>query len=90
MVPNFGPAAERLGTLIEALQKVQAVQMKASEQLAKAPPPAPLNQMKGAPVAFRSKGQRLLIEVSDRTERGFIAFVEDQLERLYDEWKRKT
>lgn len=90
LVPDSGPAAERLGTLIEALQKVQAVQMKASEQLAKAPPPAPLNQMKGAPVAFRSKGQRLLIEVSDRTERGFIAFVEDQLERLYDEWKRKT
>lgn len=90
LVPESGPAAERLGTLIEALQKVQAVHMKASEQLAKAPPPAPLNQMKGAPVAFRSKGQRLLIEVSDRTERGFIAFVEDQLERLYDEWKRKT
>lgn len=90
LVPDSGPAAERLGTLIEALQKARAVQQKASEQLSKTPPPAPLNQMEGAPVAFKSKGQRLLIEVSDRTERGFIVFVEEQLERLYDEWKRKT
>jgi ParB family chromosome partitioning protein len=46
--------------------------------------------MPATSVAFRSKGQRLLIEVSDKKERGFINFVATQLERLYKEWKEKS
>lgn len=84
LVPEEGTAAEKLSAVIDALQKVAVAQQNASDTAAKGPshPPAPLNNMPATSVAFRSKGQRLLIGVSDK-ERGFINFVETQLERLY-------
>jgi hypothetical protein len=54
-----------------------------------AKPPAPLHRLGKTPVGYKSKGQRLLIEVSDKAARGFISFVEERLDRLYDEWKAK-
>ncbi|MES2667801.1 MAG: plasmid partitioning protein RepB [Pseudomonadota bacterium] len=89
LVPQTGPAAERLGAVITALQRLQEARLVSANAISPAAPPAPLNQMKDAPVAFKSRGQRLLIEVSDKSARGFIAFVEQRLERLYDEWKAK-
>ncbi len=86
LVPDAGTAVEKLGAVIEALQMVAA----ATEPAGKATAPAPLNQVQETPIAFRSKGQRLLIEVSDRKERGFISFVETQLEHLYKEWKERS
>jgi ParB family transcriptional regulator, chromosome partitioning protein len=90
LVPEEGTAAEKLSAVIDALQKVADAQQNAAESAAKGPSPAPLKQMPATSVAFRSKGQRLLIEVSDKKERGFINFVEAQLERLYKEWKQKS
>jgi ParB family chromosome partitioning protein len=90
LVPEEGTAAEKLSAVIDALQKVADAQQNAAESAAKGPSPAPLNKMPATSVAFRSKGQRLLIEVSDKKERGFINFVEAQLERLYKEWKEKS
>lgn len=90
LVPEIGSAAERLGTLIEALQKAQANQQTSAEPPTRVTPPALLNQVKDTPVAFKAKGQRLLIEVSDKTACGFIAYVEERLEGLYDEWKAKS
>mgnify|MGYP006163506165 FL=1 len=90
LVPEEGTAAEKLSAVIDALQKVADAQQNASDTAAKGPSPAPLNNMPATSVAFRSKGQRLLIEVSDKKVRGFINFVETQLERLYKEWKEKS
>lgn len=88
LVPEDGMAVEKLGAVIDALQKaVEAPPVPAAPK-DKAPPA--LNRLDAAPVAFRAKGQRLLIEVSDKTERGFISFVEARLERLYKEWKEKS
>jgi ParB family transcriptional regulator, chromosome partitioning protein len=90
LVPEEGTAAEKLNAVIDALQKAADAQQNAAESAAKGPSPAPLNKMPATSVAFRSRGQRLLIEVSDKKERGFISFVETQLERLYNEWKKKS
>lgn len=90
LVPVTGSAAERLAALIDALQKGQAIQQRAAEAISRATPPAPLKQVQDRPVAFKAKGQRLLIEVSDKTARGFIAYVEERLEHLYDEWKAES
>lgn len=89
LVPEEGSAAEKLGTVIAALQKIADAPQSAAEPVAKVPSPAPLHKMLETSVAFRSRGQRLLIEVSDKNERGFIPFVEAQLERLYRDWKEK-
>lgn len=89
LVPEAGTAAEKLGTLIEALQRLQADHQKPETAPVKAAPPALLTRIDDAPVSFKSKGQRLLIEVSDKKARGFITFVEGRLESLYDEWTQK-
>ncbi|TQM90109.1 plasmid partitioning protein RepB [Roseinatronobacter monicus] len=90
LVPEEGSAAEKLAAVIDALQKVIDAQHGAAGPSTKGRSPAPLNKMPATSVAFRSKGQRLLIEVSDKKERGFISFMETQLERLYKEWKEKS
>ena len=90
LVPEEGTAAEKLSALIDALQKVADAQQHAAESAAKGPSSFPSKQVSTSSVAFRSKGQRLLIEVSDKKERGFINFVEAQLQRLYKEWKEKS
>lgn len=85
LVPESGTAAERLGVVIAAL-----VAGPVAPPLAAATKPlAPLHRLGKTPVGYKSKGQRLLIEVSDKTARGFLSFVEDRLDRLYDEWKAK-
>ncbi len=90
LVPEEGSAAEKLAAVIDALQKVIDAQHDPAGPSTKGRSPAPLNKMPATSVAFRSKGQRLLIEVSDKKERGFISFMETQLERLYKEWKEKS
>lgn len=90
MVPETGAASERLGALLLALRKVQDAQQRAANAASATPPPALLNSVKDTPVAFKAKGQRLLIEVSDKEARGFITYVEEKLAYLYDEWKAKS
>jgi ParB family chromosome partitioning protein len=86
LVPESGTAAERLGVVIAAL----AAGPVALPLATTAKPPAPLHRLGKTPVGYKSKGQRLLIEVSDKAARGFISFVEERLDRLYDEWKAKS
>ena len=90
LVPELGTAAEKLGAVIDALQNVVDTPQSTSGPTEKALSPAPLNKVQETTVAFRSKGQRLLIEVSDKKERGFITFVEARLEHLYKEWKERS
>lgn len=89
LTPSSGTPSEKLSILIEALQKAEtkgAKVVKSSEATSSPPPPS---RLKGTPVMFRVKGKRLLIEVSERKEQGFIGFVEENLEKLYDEWKKR-
>lgn len=85
LVPDSGTAADKLGTVIAALVAGPVAHPTAPASK----PPAPLQRLGKTPVGYKSKGQRLLIEVSDKTARGFITFVEERLDRLYDEWKSK-
>lgn len=96
LVSEEGSASEKLGTVIDALHRIADEQDGATgsqegavEISQKAPSPT-LHRMPETSVAFRSRGKRLLIEVSDKEERGFIGFMETQLERLYKEWKEKS
>ena len=90
LVPELGTAAEKLGAVIDALQNVVDTSQSASRPTDRALSPAPLNKVRETTVAFRSKGQRLLIEVSDKRDRSFITFVEARLEHLYKEWKERS
>ncbi len=90
LVPETGTAAEKLGAVIEALQKLLAAPPQATPPAEKPAAPALLNKVQDTSVAFRSKGQRLLIEIEDKKERGFISYVEEQLGQLYKEWKEKS
>lgn len=90
LVPDKGTAAEKLGAVIDTLQNAVDTLQTASEPAGKALTPSPLNRVQATTVGFRSKGQRLLIEVSDKKERGFITFVEARLESLYKEWKERS
>ena len=87
-VPDDGTAAEKLTAVVERLQKTETKVLKAAGETSKLPPPAPLTDMKDAPLAYKAKGLRLLIEVSEKTDRAFIGYVEQRLENLYDEWKK--
>lgn len=88
LVPGSGTPAEKLGGLIESLQAAEGRSKKVIGLAAKAASPNPLSKLKDRPVSFKAKGKRLMIEVSEQKEQGFIGFVEANLERLYDEWKR--
>jgi len=87
LVPDNG-TTEKLSALIEALQAAEGKSKKAVGLAANAASPNPLSRLKDRPVSFKAKGKRLMIEVSEQKERGFIGFVEANLERLYDEWKK--
>lgn len=89
LVPEAGAPAEKLAAAIEALQAVLAAAEIEKTTPVKTAPPAPLTRLKGTPVGFKAKGQRLMIEVSEKKEQGFIGFVEDRLEKLYQEWKQR-
>lgn len=84
LVPSKGTPAEKLTAVIKALQAHES----GSSGKSAATPPAPLARVKNAPVAYRAKGKRLILEVNEKKEQGFIGFVEDNLERLYAEWKK--
>ncbi|MBI1173439.1 plasmid partitioning protein RepB [bacterium] len=86
LVPAAGTAAEKLAAVIAALTKAAEPPRPAPEPA----PPAPLTRINDAPIAFRARGQRLLIEVSDRKDRGFLPFMEARLQDLYREWKEKS
>lgn len=88
MVPDSGTPAEKLAATNAALQAaVDTANAPAAPE--KTAPPAPLSRVKGAPVGFKAKGKRLMIEVTEKKEQGFIGFVEDNLEKLYQEWKQR-
>jgi ParB family chromosome partitioning protein len=80
MVEESGSASERLTNLVAGLQRLEAK--------AKRPERTAL-PVKG-PITCHSKGQRLLIQVSDKEARGFLTFLEAQIEALYANWKGKT
>ena len=89
LVPTTGTPSEKLNILIEKLQGAEAKGNDVVEPSANAPSPNPLSRLKGTPVAFKAKGKRILIEVSEKKEQGFIGFVEANLEKLFNEWKKK-
>ncbi|KEP67987.1 replication protein B [Thioclava dalianensis] len=88
LVPQDGTPAEKLSQLIETLNALEA--QPAPSTSAPPKPPAPLARLRETPVSYRTKGKRLMIEVSDKTEEGFIGFVEENLSALYAEWKKKN
>jgi len=88
LVPETGAATERLTALVAALQ--QAEVSKARPTAPMAPRVEPVHPTKSAPVSYRSKGQRLVIEVADKDARGFIGYIEQRLAALYDDWKGNT
>ncbi|WP_417809056.1 plasmid partitioning protein RepB [Thioclava sp.] len=88
LVPQDGTPAQKLSNLVEALAALES--QPAPSPNAPAKPPAPLARLRETPVSFRAKGKRLMIEVSDKTEEGFIGFVEENLSALYAEWKEKN
>lgn len=88
MVPETGPAAEKLSALVARLQKVEAGAQAAQQVARQQPSPTPLSRLQDRPLAFKAKGQRLLIEVTEKSDRGFIAFVEQNLGKLYEDWKK--
>ncbi len=87
LVPNLGSAAEKLSAIVDRLQKSEALTQAAQRTAPRQPSPAPLARLPDAPVAFKAKGQRLLIEVTEKGDRSFIVFVEQSLGKLYEEWK---
>ena len=88
LVPNFGSAAEKLSAVVDRLQKSEALTQAAQRTADRQPSPAPLARLQDTPVAFKAKGQRLLIEVTEKGDRSFIVFVEQSLGKLYEEWKK--
>lgn len=89
LVPDNSSPVEKLSTLIEALQVAEADYRKVAKQTENAPSPTPLTSVKDTPIAFKAKGKRLTIEISEKKEQGFIRHVEESLGKLYEEWKRK-
>lgn len=88
LVPENGSPAEKLATTVKALQQIEAKAGQDTASQAKAASPSPMVRVNGTPVAFRADRKRLIVEVSEKTEQGFIGFVEDRLEKLYREWKQ--
>ena len=81
LVPATGTAAEKLSAVVRLLQKAETAQQKPQ------PSPAPLSRLDDKPLAFRAKGQRMLIEVTEKADRGFLDYVEQNLGDLFDAWK---
>lgn len=90
LVPTTGTPSDKLNILIEKLQGAEAKGNAVVEPSANAPSPNPLSRLKGTPVAFKAKGKRILIEVSEKKEQGFIGYVEANLEKLFNDWKKKN
>jgi ParB family chromosome partitioning protein len=87
LVPDEGSAAEKLSAVVDRMQKSETLNQASQRTAPRQPSPAPLARLQDKPLAFKAKGQRLLIEVTEKSDRGFIAFVEQSLGKLYEEWK---
>ncbi|MCC5959042.1 MAG: plasmid partitioning protein RepB [Rhodobacteraceae bacterium] len=87
LIPDQGSPAEKLSSTIEALQAIEENAARQSKPKAGAGSSAPLTRINKTPVLFKTKGNRLVIEVSEKKEQGFIGFVEENLEKIYEEWK---
>lgn len=87
LVPDEGSAAEKLSAVVDRMQKSETLNQESQRTAPKQPSPAPLARLHDKPLAFKAKGQRLLIEVTEKSDRSFIAFVEQRLGKLYEEWK---
>lgn len=87
LIPDDGTPAAKLEALVSSLQLAETKGTASAAERKGAPSPAPLSRVKDTPVAFKAKGQKLLIEVSEKKDKGFIAYVESHLERLYRDWK---
>ncbi|OWU83036.1 replication protein B [Oceanicola sp. 22II-s10i] len=83
MVPDGADPADRLNGLIRALQAGESARTLAKS----AKSAAPLPRLKGSSVSYASRDRRLTIQVAEAKEKGFIAYVEDQLDQLYRDWK---
>ncbi len=86
LVPGAGTPVDKLNGLIKALQAIEA--RTRADKPATPPAPSPPSKLDGRPVTLTTKGKRLVIEVSETAEQGFIGFVEANLETLYDTWKK--
>lgn len=89
MIPSDGSASDKLGALVQALQAREKGVTTAEAPASRPSAPEPLTRVKDTPLAYRTTGRRLLLEVSEKREEGFISFVEENLERFYAEWKTR-
>lgn len=88
LVPDDGTPAEKLAAVIKALLAIEGAASQRAVAQPRVPSPARLTSLSDSPVRYKAKGGRLVIEVSERMEQGFIGFVEGRLEQLYAEWKK--
>ncbi|WP_158971571.1 plasmid partitioning protein RepB [Chachezhania sediminis] len=85
LIPATGTPAEKLTQLIKALQRIEL----RGTVPPPTPAPAPTRKGSGAPVLAKARGKKLTIEVAAADEQGFISFVEENLDRLYADWKKR-
>lgn len=90
LIPDHGSPAEKLSSTIEALQAIEESLARESKPKAGPISAVPLTRIDKTPVLFRTKGNRLVIEVSEKKEQGFIGFVEENLEKIYEDWKSRN
>ena len=84
LVPQNGTPAEKLNATLAA---VQAAISKKDAQPPRAS--APFSQVPKSAVTYRAKGKRLVVQIANAQEQGFITFLEGNLEELYEEWKQR-
>jgi len=87
MVPEDRAPADRLNSLIAALHAGESARMMAKSTRG---PAAPLPRLKGSSVTYKARERRLTIQVDAATEKGFIAYVEESLDRLYRDWQARN
>lgn len=89
LIPDDGASSDKLNAIVQALKSIEDSAKETATPTVRQGSPARLTRVKNAPLAFKATGRRLLIEVSEKKEQGFITFVEANLERFYDEWKKR-
>lgn len=86
-VPATGTPVEKLSALITALQQMEAGQ---KEKTKASPAPLRMRSLGNTPVSLKSNGKRMVLEVSQKDGQGFLDFVEQQLEAIYQTWKNSS
>lgn len=82
LLPEKGSPVEKLTRLISELQKIESAQktdQRASERQF-------TRKIEGAHVSFKATKNRLTIETKEKKEQNFIAYLEDRLSDLYQDW----